>query len=557
MAPITRICSGAAFAVGLALLTQPALARKGDSSPLGSYMRARVADAAGNSVDAVPAYSAAMTASPGNELVALRAYREAIEAGNRPLAIRAVRQLQQTEALTADARLLVFIDALSTNDWKAARTALDKVEDQGGYDFLVPILRAWVGVAARDIDPMEILNRQSRGSLTSSYSGEHRALILLASGNQAEGIAAAKALGATDARMVPARLAAAAKSQATKDKEAAINLLGGNDPAIAAARAKVEANRPLGGVIDTPLRGTAALLARVAGDLMRDRVSPVALTLARLARFADPKSEQVALVEAGALDANRRDDEALAAYQKIPATSPFASEARDGQVSLLQRMDRGEEAIALASQSVAMANAALIDHVRLGEIYARLGRQAEAAAAFQKGIEFAERGDGKGTAPWGLWMLYGGALEQSGDWPKARGALKRAVELAPEQPAALNHLGYSMLERREDIVEATRLIKRASTLRPDDAAITDSLGWAYYLQGDLAKSIPILERAVAIDALEPTLSEHLGDAYWAAGRKVDARYAWTAALKQTEAEAGVKRLAKKVDFGLTAETAAR
>jgi hypothetical protein len=262
VAPITRICSGATLA--LALLIQPAFARKGDGSALGTYMRARIADAAGNSSVAVPAYSAAMTASPGNELVALRAYREAIEAGDRALAIRAARQLAQADALPTDARLLVYIDALGSNDWKAARTALDKIEDQGGYDFLVPILRAWVGFSARDIDPIEILTRQSRGSLTSSYAGEHRAMILLASGNRADGVAAAKALGASDARMMPARLAAAAKLQALKDKAAALDLLTGTDPAVVSARTAVEANRPIGGMVDTPLRGTAALLARVA-----------------------------------------------------------------------------------------------------------------------------------------------------------------------------------------------------------------------------------------------------------------------------------------------------
>jgi tetratricopeptide (TPR) repeat protein len=555
VAQIIRICSISAFA--LALLSQPALARTNDRSALGSYMQARIADAAGNSEIAIPAYSAAMTASPGNTVVALRAYREAVDAGNKMLAIRAVRQLQQSDALSADARLLVYIDALGTNDWKAARTALDRIEDQGGYDFLVPILRAWVGFAARDIDPIEILNRQSRGSLTSSYAGEHRALILLASGNRPDGIAATKVLGATDARMVPARLAAAAKLQAIKDRVAALDLLQGGDPILSAARTQIESGRPLGGAIDTPLKGTAALLARVSGDLMRDRVSPVALTLARLARFADPKNVQIALIEAQALDINRRDAEALNGYKSISLTSPYAVDARDGMVGLLQRLDKTEDAIVLARSSIAAPSATLVDYVRLGEIYARADNQAEAAKAFAAGIAFAKGADKKGNVPWGLWLLYGGALERSGDWAKARDALKNAVSLAPEQPGALNHLGYSMLERREDVPEAMRLITKASALRPDDAAITDSLGWAFFVQGDLAKAIPLLERAVAIDALEPTLSEHLGDAYWAAGRRVDARYAWRAAMIQSENDVSKKRLDKKIDLGLTPETASR
>lgn len=555
MAPITRICS--ASLIALALASGPVLARKPAPSALGSYIQARIAGAAGRSEIALPAYSAAMTAAPGNELVALRAYREAVDAGDRGLALRAVRQLQQTNALPADARLLVVIDAVNMSDWKAARLALDKIEEQGGYDFLVPILRAWTTFAARDGDPVAIINAQPRGSLASSYGGEHRALILLALNNRAEGIAAAKALSSTDARMVPARLAAAAKLQMLKDKTSAIELLSGSDPVIAAARAQVEANKPLGGVIDTPLRGLAALLARVSGDLMRDRVSPVALTLARLARFADPKSPQVALTEAAALDANGRNEAAATAYRMLAGTSPYGSEAEDGLVNVLQKMQRTDEAILLARKAIASQNASLIDYVRLGEIFARADRQAEAADAFAAAVRFAQGGEGKGTVPWGLWLLYGGALERSGDWTKARDALKRSVDLAPDQAQPLNYLGYAMLERRENVPEAMRLITRASALRPDDAAITDSLGWAHYVLGDTAKAIALLERAVAIDGTEPTLSEHLGDAYWTSGRRVDARYAWSAARTNSEDAKVTARLDKKIDLGLTPETAAR
>ncbi len=555
MARTIRICSLAIAA--MAVIAAPVAARTPDRSALGAYIQARAADAQGDSALAVAAYSAAMTGAPGNEVVALRAYREAVDAGNKPLALRAVRQLQQRGAMPADARLLAFIDALDQADWRSATAMLDAIEEQGGYDFLVPILRAWTVFGARGGDPMAILDGQARGGLASSYSGEHRALILLATGNRADGTAAARALGGTDARMVPARIAAAAKLMAAKDRDGALSLLGGTDQTIIAAKARIGASRPLGGAIDTPSRGTAALLARVSGDLMRDRVSPIALTLARLARFADPKSEQIALIEAQALALNGWNIEALAAFRAIPDTSLYTPDVRDGMVGVFQQLGQVPAAVQLARGVIAAPGATLTDHVRLGEILIRAQRQAEAATAFEAAIAFSKGADGKGSVPWGLWLLYGGALEQSGDWERARTALRTAVELAPEQPGALNHLGYSMLERRENVAEATRLIARASALRPDDAAITDSLGWAYFLQGDAAKAIPLLEKAVLIDGIEPTLSEHLGDAYWSVGRKVEARYAWSAALVHSSEDRNRKRLTSKIDLGLTADTAAR
>jgi Flp pilus assembly protein TadD len=101
------------------------------------------------------------------------------------------------------------------------------------------------------------------------------------------------------------------------------------------------------------------------------------------------------------------------------------------------------------------------------------------------------------------------------------------------------------------MAEATRLIARAASLKPDDAAITDSLGWAFYLRGQTSESIAVLERAVAADPTEAALGEHLGDAYWSAGRRIDARYAWGAALTQAlDDDAVSKRITAKIEDGL-------
>ena len=64
-----------------------------------------------------------------------------------------------------------------------------------------------------------------------------------------------------------------------------------------------------------------------------------------------------------------------------------------------------------------------------------------------------------------------------------------------------------------------------------------------------------LERAAAADPRQAEIGEHLGDAYWAAGRRVDARYAWSAALLHADATEG-SRLRAKLDMGLTIASAA-
>ena len=99
------------------------------------------------------------------------------------------------------------------------------------------------------------------------------------------------------------------------------------------------------------------------------------------------------------------------------------------------------------------------------------------------------------------------------------------------------------------------LVAKAHRLAPQSPAIADSLGWAHYLSGDYAQAIPLLEKAVEDAIGDVAINEHLGDAYWQAGRLTEARYAWRAASLQAEGESAV-RLAAKIDLGLTDATAA-
>ncbi len=543
MAPIIRTCSLAALA--LALLAAPAAARRAEPSALSHYVTARVLDSHDAGYEAARAYALALSGAPDNERVATRAYREAVESGDKALALRAAHALDAQNKLPLDARLLLFEEALSKGDWRGARLWLDRMEEAGGLDFLIPALSAWTELAARDGDLLAEAEKPPRDGLGPAYLREQRTLILLARKNVDDGVTAAKALTRTDGRGLTLRIAAAARLVALKERGKALELLAGEEPTIRDARKMVEAGQPLPGAIDTATAGTSFLIARVASDLIRESGSTVALTLARIASFGAPGNDAVNLVLAQALANSRRTTEALSLLDSI--APPYASAVREIRIATLQRADRDDEALALAREAAALPDASIYDHARLGDAHGQMKQYDAAIGAYREALRRA--GDG---APWNLWLLYGGALDQAGDWAQAKPALQRAVAAAPDEPVALNHLGYAMLEHGDDLVEATRLIAKASALRPDDVAITDSLGWAFYLRGEPDQSIPLLERAVAADPTEAAVGEHLGDAYWAAGRRVDARYAWRAALIQSEDADASKRIEDKIANGLPA-----
>ncbi|MDZ7883129.1 MAG: tetratricopeptide repeat protein [Mycobacterium sp.] len=49
--------------------------------------------------------------------------------------------------------------------------------------------------------------------------------------------------------------------------------------------------------------------------------------------------------------------------------------------------------------------------------------------------------------------------------------------------------------------------------------MVDSLGWAFYKLGRIDDAVATLEHAVLLRPNDAEINDHLGDAYWMAGRK--------------------------------------
>ena len=95
---------------------------------------------------------------------------------------------------------------------------------------------------------------------------------------------------------------------------------------------------------------------------------------------------------------------------------------------------------------------------------------------------------------WTLFYDRGVALERSGQWERAEADLQHALELKPDQPLVLNYLGYSWIDRGENLEKGLKMIEKAVELRPEDGYIIDSLGWAHYRMGDYEARCSISKR---------------------------------------------------------------
>jgi tetratricopeptide (TPR) repeat protein len=527
----------------------------GDRTALTAYVHARAAETAAPLEDAAAAYAAALALTPDNEVLAQRAFRTGLWAGDEALALRAASILEKAGKLNPEGRLFLAAEAVKAKRWPAAAAQADLIGRDEVFGFMAPVLRAWIAQGSGKGDSVAILTQGIRDRTPlAAYAAEQRALLLIAHGDKALALAAVQPVFArADNRSERVRLLLAAQLADRGWRGEAAELLQGDSGPVADARARLTAGRSVPGPAPGAPAGIADFLLALSADLASQEVPDLALSFSRIAGFLSPATSEAAMEAAELLAGRGQHDAALGALAGIAADDPYAPLAADRRLSFLNASGRGEQALAEARAAALKAPGAVEGWTRLGDLLTQNKRYAEAADAFARAL--AVPGADPGNPKWILLVLRGNALTQAGRWPEAKASLEEAYRLAPQQPMVLNFLGYSQLERRENLAGATKLIEEASRRQPDDAAITDSLGWAYYVQGDAAKAVGLLERAAQGQPADSAINEHLGDAYFALGRRWEARYAWRAALVYAEG-AAVDRLKAKIDTGLTPALAA-
>ena len=113
---------------------------------------------------------------------------------------------------------------------------------------------------------------------------------------------------------------------------------------------------------------------------------------------------------------------------------------------------------------------------------------------------------------------------------EAEKILRQMLANEPSNPRVLNHLGYLLASRGDQLDEAVTLVRRALQADPDRPEYLDSLGWAHFKRGELNDALKYLSAAAQKLPDHSEIQDHLGDVHARRGSLQEAIAAWTKAL---------------------------
>lgn len=524
----------------------------------GAYLAARVALFNSDFAEAASYYTEALGRDPGNAALMEHVITAQLALGDIPRALPVARRLEELGLVSQMANMVIIADKIGQGEYE---DLLGRASEEQGVSPLVDgLMLGWAymgtGAVAKALEQFDTVAQDDglRG-----FAMYHKALALASVGDfeGAEAIFSDTSGGTAILSRRAALAYAEVLSQLERDGEAADMLRDafgpGADPAVTDLIRRLDAGETLPFThVRSARDGMAEIFFSIAVVLNGETASDYALIYTRMASYLRPDHIDAMLLGAELLEDVGQYDLAVAAYKQVPKDSPDFHAAELGRAEALRSAGKPDAAIEVLEQlAVAYPDQAAVQ-AALGGLFRQQEDYASAARAYDRAIDLTPE---TGRNLWFLLYARGICHERLGNWAEAEADFRTALELNPEQPQVLNYLGYSMVEKQENLDEALDMIERAVAARPDSGYIVDSLGWVLYRLGRYKDAVGHMETAVELMPVDAVVNDHLGDVYWAVGRKLEAEFQWRRALSfidpdDPDSEADPDRIRRKLEVGL-------
>lgn len=221
-----------------------------------------------------------------------------------------------------------------------------------------------------------------------------------------------------------------------------------------------------------------------------------------------PEADNVRFYLGAVYEEQKQYAKAAQEYKRVSSDSTFFKEAMLHLGYVFRSQNRNVEGLQLAKKLVSAASDVVEYYDMQASFHDLLGDTKAALTVLEKGLKRFEQDER-------LLYFQAALLEKSGKRDIAIRNMKQILSKNPNNPHALNFLGYTYADSGENLEEAEKLVRHALTIRPGDAFIEDSLGWVLFKREKTEEGLAFLERASAKQPDEAIILEHLGDVYTA------------------------------------------
>ncbi|WP_416221392.1 tetratricopeptide repeat protein [Pseudotabrizicola sp.] len=520
----------------------------------GAYLAARSASSQGDFREGAHWFSRALESDPDNLGLLEGAILSYIGVGDFVKAGQSAARLTELEGRSIGASMALLVRDTQAENYEAILALPDSRKIGNLMDDLV---RAWAEFGTgRMSEATAAFDAIARTDGLKAFGLYHKALALAAVGDfeSADDILSGRAEGplVVNRRGIIAHVQMLSQLEQFDDALALLDQSFGTEPEpeMIALRAQLSARTPLAfDVVRSAKDGIAEVFFTVAVALNGEAEDGYTLLYSRAALDLNPAHTDATLLSAGLLEQLGQSELAGETYALLPKDHPSFHSAEIGRTASLLAMDKKDEALAALKALTESHPALLIVHMAYGDALRRNEQFEQAAEAYDVAVGLVSEPTER---HWGLFYSRAVAHERSDQWNKAEADFRKALELNPDQPQVLNYLGYSFVDRGENLEEALGMIERAVAARPDAGYIIDSLAWAYFRLGRYEDALPQMERASLLEPVDPVVTDHLGDVYWAVGRQLEARFQWRRALSFDPVEKDAIRIRRKLEIGLDA-----
>ncbi len=521
----------------------------------GAYLAARVA---GNNSDyraAADWFTRALVADPANPALLESGVIANIALGDFTQAADMARRLLQTGSKSQVGQIALLTEQVAADDFEAVLRDAKAGATVGAL--ADGLIAAWAELGnGRMTEALTGFDTLAKVQGLQAFGLYHKALALASAGDfeGADDILSGRASGTLQVmrRGVIAHAQILSQLERNADATALLDRSFGTegDPGIDAIRAKLAAGETLPyDIARTAKDGIAEVFFTIATAMNGDAEIGFTLIHSRVAAYLRPDHSDAVLMSAGLLEAQGQPDLATAAYAQIAPTDPAFHVAEIGRAEALYATGKKEAAIEVL-QGLTRSHANIMGvHLALADAMRRDEKYVDAIASYDAALALIPKPEAR---HWVLYYSRAICKERQKEWAGAEADFRQALVLQPDQPQVLNYLGYSFLDRNENLDEALAMIERAVAAEPESGYIIDSLAWGLYRLGRFSDAVAPMEKASLLEPVDPVVTDHLGDVYWAVGRKLEAAFQWRRAASFDPAEADAIRIKRKLEIGLDA-----